>query len=100
MFSYLVLVKLIHSLCDSITIIHPHHPGKPGDKASIAWRWVDVRVLPWLPSGHNLHSPRCARLNISCCALPSIPKGWLLTLGAKLSSTREQLGWVKVKRIK
>lgn len=54
----------------------------------------------WLPSGHNLHSPRCVRLNISCCSLPSIPKGWLLTLGAKLSSIWEQLGWVKVKRTK
>lgn len=43
MLSYLVLVKLIHGLCDSITVIHSHHPGKPGDKASIPWRWVGVR---------------------------------------------------------
>lgn len=34
---YLVLVKLVHSLCDPIAVIHPQHPGKPGDKASIAW---------------------------------------------------------------
>lgn len=44
MFSYLVLVKVIHSLCDTITVIHPHYPGKPGDEAGITWRWVDGRV--------------------------------------------------------
>lgn len=33
---YLVLVELVHGLCDSIAVIHPHDPGKPGDEASIA----------------------------------------------------------------
>lgn len=33
--SYLVLAELIHGLCDTVTVVHPHHPGKPGDKASI-----------------------------------------------------------------
>lgn len=37
MSSYLAFVKLIHSLCDPGAVIHPHHPGKPGDEASISW---------------------------------------------------------------
>lgn len=62
LFSYLVLVKLIHSLCDSISVIHPHHPGKPRDEASIAWGWASVRVPPQDPLTFPcayLSAPRC-----------------------------------------
>lgn len=42
---YLVLIKLVHGPCDPVTVIHPHHPGKPRDEASIAWG-TEVGVLP------------------------------------------------------
>lgn len=48
--SYLVLVKFIHSLCDTLAVIDPHHPGKLRDEASIAYRREVVRVLPQVPS--------------------------------------------------
>lgn len=35
--TYLALVKFIHGLREPIVVIHPHHPGKAGDEASIAW---------------------------------------------------------------
>lgn len=47
---YLVLVKLIHSLCDPITVIQPQHPGKLGDEASIPWGRKESGCCPRSPS--------------------------------------------------
>ena len=75
--THLALVELVHSLCDPIAIIHPHHPGKPRDKACITWgrrRSVSPAGphLPWGCQG-------------SLCSLLPLPKEeWALrvpTLG-------------------
>lgn len=47
---YLALVKLVHSLCDPITVIQPHHAGKPGDEASIPWGRKRSGCCPRSPS--------------------------------------------------
>lgn len=47
---YLALVKLVHSLCDPITVIQPHHAGKPGDEASIPWDRKRSACCPRSPS--------------------------------------------------
>lgn len=52
-FTHLALVELVHSLCDPIAIIHPHHPGKPRDKACVTWggRRSGSPAGPHLPPG-------------------------------------------------
>lgn len=68
--TYLALVKFIHGLHEPIMVIHPHHPGKAGDEASIAWEGrrrsespPRSPTFPWAPravrSGPLFHPKRC-----------------------------------------
>lgn len=71
--SYLALVELVHGLRDAVSVIHPHYPGEPGNEASIAWGWADVRATPG-PLGPPLGTSTCPQTcQGSQARLPFLP---------------------------
>ena len=89
--THLALVELVHSLCDPIAIIHPHHPGKPRDKACVTWggRRSGSPAGPHLPpgvSGQCVWAPTPSGRGVGPqCAHPwEGPTGSLLTCSAPL----------------